>query len=159
MDRFSPFLHNGLVSFIVRISLPVVLFFGSLFLAMPLSAKTKTSSPATTDHDYVSALAVANRFLNAWQTQDIEKGLILLTDSAKHQTSEEHLQTFFSPGGDTQRAYELRGGNKLKDGRYSFPVTLLEIVSAQEHKWTHPRYSRIFVIKAGKDDWVIDKLP
>ena len=159
MDPLTRFLHNGLVSLPLRISLPVLLLCGLLSFATHISAKTKPSPAASADHDYVLALAAANHLLNAWETQDSERGLVLLTDAAKHQSSEDRLQAFFSPSSATQRAHEIRGGKKLKDGRYGFPVTLFEIAAGQERKWTHPRFSRILVIKAGKDDWVIDKLP
>jgi hypothetical protein len=151
------FQHNGLVSFFLR-TLWAVLFFGLVSFALPFSGKTKPSPPVSADRDYVLALAAANRFLDAWEAQDSEKGVILLSETAKHQVSEESLQTFFAPGPVT-RAYEIREGKKLKDGRYSFSVNLFEIAAGHDHKWTQSRFSHLFVINAGKDDWVIDKLP
>src|SRR5512143_2802276 len=59
--------------------------------------KAKTAS-ATVDPDYVSALATANRFLHAWQVQDHETGVLMLTDAAKQHLSEERLDAFFSAG-------------------------------------------------------------
>lgn len=109
--------------------------------------------------EYIAALGVANRFLNVWQTQDYEKGLLLLDDAAKHQMSEERLQGYFSPHPPAERACEIGRGVKLKDGRYSFPVALLEKLSGEVRKPVHPRTSHIIVSKAGKDDWVVDKLP
>jgi hypothetical protein len=131
---------------------------GLTFAASPLSAKSK-HSPATSllDRDYVSALASANRFLNAWQTQDHEAGIILLTDAAKQQVSEDRMQAFFAPGSSIQEGYEISRGKKLKPGRYIFPVALFEI--GPDHKWVHPRFSQIVVVNTGKDDWAIDKLP
>ena len=128
-----------------------------LTAAQPLPAKSK-AAPALTS-DYVAALGVANRFLDAWQTQDYEKGLLLLSATAKRQMPEEQLQVYFSPHPAPERACEIGRGKKLKDGRYSFPVNLMETASGQDHKPTHPRASHIIVIKAGKDDWVVDKLP
>jgi hypothetical protein len=130
---------------------------GLTFTASPLSAKSKHSTTGLIDREYVAALACANRFLAAWQTQDHENGIILLTDSAKHQVSEDRLQAFFTPGSSIQQGYEISRGKKLKPGRYSFPVTLFEIGS--DHKWVHPRSSQIVVVNTGKDDWAVDKLP
>jgi hypothetical protein len=126
--------------------------------AIPLSAKSK-HSPATSllDREYVAALSSANRFLTAWQTQDHEAGIILLTDNAKHQVSEDSLQAFFAPGSEIQQGYEINRGKKLGAGRYVFPVALFEV--GPDHKWVHPRFAQIVVVNTGKDDWAIDKLP
>jgi len=105
----------------------------------------------------VAALACANRFLTAWQTQDHETGILLLTDAAKHQISEDRLQAFFAPGSAIQQGYEISRGKKLKPGRYTFPVALFEI--GPDHKWVHPRFTQIIVVNSSKDDWAVDKLP
>ncbi len=133
------------------------LLFCLLVVNPSLSAKAKSSASTAADSDYVSALAAANRFLYAWQTQDHETGLLMLTDAAKHQTSEDRLQEFFSPGPGTQHAFEISQGKKLKAGRYTFPVALFGI--REDQRWIHPRFSQIIVIRTGKDDWAIDKLP
>ena len=131
---------------------------GLTFTASPLSAKSKHPSTASLlDREYVAALASANRFLAAWQTQDHEAGIILLTDAAKHQISEDRLQAFFAPGSQIQEGYEISRGKKLAAGRYAFPVALFEV--GPDHKWMHPRFSQIVVVNTGKDDWAIDKLP
>jgi hypothetical protein len=131
---------------------------GLIFAANPLSAKNKHSAATgLLDREYVSALASANRFLSAWQTQDHEAGIILLTDAAKQHVSEDRMQAFFAPGSSIQEGYEISRGKKLKPGRYVFPVALFEI--GPDHKWVHPRFSQITVVNTGKDDWAIDKLP
>jgi hypothetical protein len=118
-------------------------------------ARTNSSNA---DPNYVFALAAANRFLRAWQTQDHETGLIMLTDAAKHHSSEDRLHTFFSSESAAQPAFEINRGKKLKAGRYSFPVVLFDVASAPR-KSHYPRRSQIVVVKTGKDDWAIDKLP
>ena len=54
--------------------------------------------PPHSDPGYISALSAANRFLQAWQNQDHETGLLMLTDDAKQHSSEEGLEAFFSSG-------------------------------------------------------------
>ena len=131
---------------------------GLPFTASPVSAKSKHPTTASLlDREYVAALASANRFLTAWQTQDHETGIILLTDAAKRQVSEDRLQAFFAPGSGIQQGYEINRGKKLGAGHYLFPVALFEV--GPDHKWVHPRFSQIVVVKTGKDDWAIDKLP
>jgi hypothetical protein len=111
----------------------------------------KRSDPA-----YTSALAAANHFLQAWQNRDQETGLFMLTDVAKHHSSEDDLQSFFSSGSDA--AYEIARGKKLKAGRYSFPITLFALHFSAV-KSSRPQRSEIIVVRAGKDEWAIDKLP
>ena len=108
------------------------------------------------DPAYVSALSAANRFLQAWQNQDHETGLLMLTDAAKQHSSEDRLEVFFSSGSDS--AYEIARGKKLKAGRYAFPVTLFAFHSGTT-KTERPQKSEIVVVRTGKDEWAIDKLP
>ena len=65
-----------------------------LFVSGAAAGKGKTSSHVLS-REYVEALAAANRFLHAWQSQDHEGGLLMLTDEAKRRASEDRLQKFF----------------------------------------------------------------
>ena len=108
------------------------------------------------DLGYISALAAANRFLQAWQNQDHETGLLMLTDDAKQHSSEDRMESFFSSG--TDAAYEIARGRKIKTGRYSFPVILFPFHSGTI-KSDRPQKSEIVVVRTGKDEWAIDRLP
>ena len=92
----------------------------------------------------------------AWQNQDHETGLLMLTDTAKQNCSQDRLEIFFSSGSDA--AYEIARGRKMKVGRYSFPVTLFTSRSGTGNS-VHPQKSEIVVIRASRDEWAIDKLP
>jgi hypothetical protein len=107
------------------------------------------------DPGYTPALAAANRFLQAWQSQDHETGLLMLTDAAKQYNPEDRLESCFSGGLDA--AYEIRRGKKLKAGRYAFPVTLF--TSHSDNRLPRPYESQIIVVRACRDDGAIDKLP
>jgi hypothetical protein len=145
----------------VNIRLCVFIF----LLLCPLTFAKKKNTPlpepphsaTATDSDYVAALSAANHFLQAWQTQDHEAGLLLLTDFAKNVTSEDQLEKMLSPGTSTPRGYQIARGKKLNAGRYTFPVTLYEVTGP--HKPLRTRNSQIIVVHTGKDDWAIDKLP
>lgn len=128
-----------------------------LLLLLPAAAKSK-GAPTAPDPEYVSALATANRFLHAWQSQDHETGLLMPTDTAKRHTSEDHLDAFFSPGESVAEGFEITRGKKLKAGRYVFPVALWQTGPGKNRK-PRPRFSEIIVVRTGKDDWAIDKLP
>jgi hypothetical protein len=129
-----------------------------LLFAVPLGARTKPTTAPPADADYISALATANRFLYAWQTQDQETGILMLTDQLKQHTPEERMEAFFT-GLGAQHAFEVGRGKKLGPGRYSFPVALFSPAEAPGRKRTHPAVSEVVVSRAGKNDWAIDKLP
>jgi hypothetical protein len=127
-------------------------------LAAWATAKTRPSPslPTRSDPGYVSALAAANRFLQAWQNQDHETGLLMLTDTAKQNSSQDRLELFFSSGSGT--AYEIARGRKLKAGCYAFPISLFAFHSGTNES-NRPHRSEIVVVRTGKDEWAIDKLP
>jgi hypothetical protein len=136
----------------LRVRFVMLLSFLVLGSGLVLARAKPKAGPV--DSDYVPALAAADRFLQAWQAQDQEDGLPMLTDGAKQHWSEERLQEFFSAG--ESAAYQISGGKKLKAGRYAFPVGLLSSgVRGQVRK----RFSEIIVTRTGGQDWAVDKLP
>jgi hypothetical protein len=143
------------------VALPLIVVSLALQASTVSIAKTRhsTSSPSlapTPDPGYASALAAANRFLQAWQNQDHETGLLMLTDTAKQSSSEDRLEVFFTSGHDA--AYEITRGKKLKAGSYAFPVALFTSAAGMTNA-ARPQRSQIVVVRAGQDEWAIDKLP
>jgi hypothetical protein len=104
------------------------------------------------DPSYSSALAAANRFLHAWQSQDHETGIMMLTDAARQQVSSDKLQEFFSPG--DHAAYEIERGRRVNGGEFVFPVVLFGTAETSQ-----PRVSRLVIMRSGKDEWVVNRLP
>jgi len=141
---------------LIRLAFPSLLFF--TLPTMPLAGKSRGSIRSAVDQDYISALATADRFLQAWQTRDEEAGILLLTDRVKQRTRQNAVQEFFSSGAITRESFEIGRGRKLGSNRYQFPVTLFHKPSGHAHKWMHPRTSALVVVRAGSD-WAIDKLP
>ena len=129
----------------------------SALVPEPLGARSKPSAPAV-DPDYVFALSAANQFLYAWQTNDRETVILMLTDSMKQKTREEVLSNFFSPAGTGSQSFEIGRGRKVGTGRYKFPVTLFQKF-ASANKRISPQVSTLVVVRAGKNDWAIDRLP
>jgi len=132
---------------------------GFIFLCVVLALPARrgfarTKVKAVPDADYVAALSAANHFLAAWQTRDHESGLLMLTDEAKKHTTEDRLTEFFS-GNSSQQAFVISAGKKIANGRYEFPIALLE---STDHS-VHRRFSHITVIRTGKDEWAVDTLP
>ena len=129
----------------------------TLFLSASAIARNKhLPARAAPDRGYASALAAANRFLQAWQNQDHESGLLMLTDAAKQNSSQDRMEAFFASGSDS--AYEIARGKKVMEGRYIFPVTLFPSQPVAP-KSNQSQRSEIVVVRAGKDDWAIDNLP
>jgi hypothetical protein len=122
-----------------------------LFLLSPLAAKTRPA-PAL-DPGYVAALAAADRFLQAWQSGDVESGLVMLTGHAKEAATTDAVDKFFSS--TPPSAYEIGRGKLLKRGRYEFPVVLVSVSKNRGHR----RFSSIVVVDTGRNDWAVDKLP
>jgi hypothetical protein len=121
---------------------------------LPSPARTRPASRAALDDNYISALAVANRFLHAWQSHDQETVVLLLSNAAKQHCPEDRLDKFFSS--DSQAAYEIGRGKKIQPGRFSFPISFFGMHGAS---FTRPRYTELVVVKTGKTDWAIDRLP
>lgn len=139
----------------VKIRLATCLFLLTIFTVL-LSARsnthpTKQSTPS--DPGYVFALAAANRFLHAWQTGDVENGMVLLSNGLRRSQNAEQVEQFFSNA--TNRAFEITRG-KGHSGRYSFPVVL---VTPRGSSRITRKFSEIVLIDTGKNDWVVDKLP
>jgi len=123
-----------------------------LILLFSLGAAAHAPRPTPPDSSYVLALAAANRFLGAWQTGDLETGMVLVSDHARHAQNPEKFEEFFSGRGG--RGFEITRG-KGNRGRYSFPVILVTTQGSAVRR----RTSQIVVVNTGKDDWVVDKLP
>jgi hypothetical protein len=133
------------VSLILWLSLP----------SPPSLLAAKTPPARTLEPGYVVALAAANHFLQAWQSGDVENGLVLLSSHAKETATTGGVEKFFSHLGPG--AYEIGRGKLLKRGRYMFPVVL--IIGASENIRAGRRFSSLVMVETGQNDWAVDKLP
>jgi len=124
--------------------------------ALPLLARPNQTA---VEEDYISALATASRFLQAWQAQDQENVILMLSDHLREHTSESSIEEFVSPSSASNQAYELGRGRKLAPGRYQFPVTLFTLRAGNHPRWIQPHPSELVLVKSGGNDWFIDKLP
>jgi hypothetical protein len=132
----------------------LAIFFVLLFAITPGSlAHVHRKTRRTIDPLYGSALAAANRFLRAWQDEDQETGIMMLSDAARQNLSPDKLQSFFSPGPDA--AYEIAHGKRVNSAAYKFPVVLFGASAAP----SRPRACMVIVTRSGKNDWTVDKLP
>ena len=132
---------------------PLLLVCISLSFLLPVATEARPAPGL--DPGYVPALAAADRFLQAWQSGDVEAGTVLLSSHAKEAATAEAVEKFFS--NPASAAYEISRGKLLKRGRYEFPVTLLAGPSKDGR--TRRRFSSIIVVNTGNNDWAVDKLP
>ena len=110
---------------------------------------------AAFDRDYSSALATADRFLHAWQSQDAESGILLLSDRARQHTEETLVHDFFFA--ERSGSFEIGRGRKVTPGRYEFPVALFAS-DAGPTRESRPKTVSLIVVKVGHD-WAVDQLP
>jgi hypothetical protein len=132
-------------------SLPLILVV--LFLLQVSSAKAKPAP--TLGPGYLPALAAADRLLQAWQSGDVENGMVLLTRHGKDVATADVIENFFSK--ERPSAYEIGRGKLLKRGRYEFPVVLVTANAKNLH--LRRRFSSVVVVNTGNHDWAVDKLP
>ena len=120
-----------------------------------LAGEAKTVRPAALDSSYISALAAADRYLQAWQSADMELGLALLSGHAKEIVTTDTLEKIFTAAGPL--SYEIGRGKQRKRGRYEFPVVLVGPGPSGAPVRRH--FSNIAVVDTGNNDWAVDKLP
>src|SRR5882672_7789254 len=138
------------ISQTVRIRLPVaVLLLASLPTWAAGTRKRHPNPSAPSNPDYMVALATANRFLHAWQTDDLETGTLLLSDRVRHSQDPEKFEQFFA--GSSGRAFEISRGQG-NPGRYHFAVVLVSTTGTRMRR----RSCEIILINTGKNDWVVD---
>jgi hypothetical protein len=122
---------------------------------MPAWSRSRTHSAKQeipTEAGYVFALAAANHFLHAWQTGDLESGMVLLSNGLRQSQNADQMEQFFSSS--TIHSFEITSGHG-HPGHYTFPIVL---VTPRGSRITR-KLSEITLIEAGKNDWVVDKLP
>jgi hypothetical protein len=133
-----------------RVLIPFLFF---LSICPVLFAHAHKNTPRAIDPLYGSTLAAANRFLHAWQAEDHETGIMMLSDSARQNVSPDKLQSFFSPGPDA--AYEIARGKRVNSAAYEFPVVLFGASGTPAHR----HICTVIVTRSGKNEWFVDRLP
>jgi len=122
---------------------------------LPSASTARTRSEPGLNPEYVAALSAADRFLQAWQSNDTENGVALLTSGAKNVATTDGIDRFFS--NPAPSAYEIGRGKLLKHGRYEFPVVL--VLGASNRSRIRRRFSTVVMVNTGSNDWAVDKLP
>jgi hypothetical protein len=128
-----------------------------VLLTAPLWARSHShpgKPDVPSDPGYVFALGAANHFLHAWQTGDVEDGMVQLSDGIRRSHNADNLEQFFSNGNGKDRSFEIARG-RGHSGLYSFPVVLVAVRGNHVTR----KSSEITVVETGKNDWVVDKLP
>jgi hypothetical protein len=139
----------------VKIRFAACFFLLAIFLTVSVPARSNDhpgKQADASDPGYAFALGAANHFLHAWQTGDVENGMVLLSDHIRRTQNPDQLEHFFSNA--TDRAFEITRGHGHR-GRYSFPVVLVTTRGSHVTR----KFSEIIMVETGKNDWVVDKLP
>jgi hypothetical protein len=93
--------------------------------------------------------------LQAWQSGDVENGMVLLSTHAKDSATTDVVEKFFS--NPEPSAYEINRGKLVRAGRYEFPIVL--VTGSAKNAHPRRRFSSIIVVNTGNNDWAVDKLP
>src|SRR4029077_15918978 len=113
------------VSISVKMTLAACFYLLTFFLTMPAWARGRSHPPKQenpSDPGYVLALRAANHFLHAWQTGDVETGMVLLGDGLRHTQSADKLEEAFSHA--SHAALEITRVH-VQQGLYSYAVVRL----------------------------------
>jgi hypothetical protein len=106
-----------------RIPLERALVLLLLTIAAPLTARTRAApARSAVDQEYIAALATANRFLQAWQSQDQETGILLLSDKVKGQTAESTCNRSSHVPTTRKRLTKSAAGENSKQAGTFFPL-------------------------------------
>ena len=123
----------------------------------PICLEAKTRPASVPGASYISALAAADHFLQAWQTGDVEAGMVLLSAHAKESARAEAVKEFFS--NPESQAYEIVRGKVMSRDRYEFAVVLFTSTDGSKNRRSHRRFASLIVVNTGPNDWQVDKLP
>ena len=80
--------------------------------------------------------------------------MVLLSDGLRHSQNADQIEDFFSNEKTKIRSFEITVGHG-HPGHYTFPIVL---VTPRGSHITR-KFSEITMVEAGKNDWVVDKLP
>lgn len=78
---------------------------------------------------------------------------MMLSDHAREHVSPDQLQQFFSPAANA--AYEIEHGKRRKSDVYEFPVVLFGTANSSKRAY----FGQIRIVRAGKDDWMVERIP
>jgi len=82
--------------------------------------------------------------------------ILLLSDRLKQHIVETTLDSHLNSKAKPQ-SFEIGRGKKLRSDRYQFPIALFPAPS--NVRTMRPQMATLLVIKTGKNEWAIDKLP
>ena len=112
------------------------------------------------DDDYVRALAVANRFCQAWRQRRYAAGKALLTRRLVRQHPEQRLRDLIAgPHNPRHAAFEVFGGRRLGPGRFEFSVRLFLRFVGESEQRIETLAERIVLVRDGSGTWRVDDFP
>lgn len=108
----------------------------------------------------IPALAVANRYLEAWRLRQGEVGLKLLSPRLRRSISRDDLLAeIVGLSNPHHAAYEVWGGRRVGRRGFAFSVRLYEDYTGHPMSGSPPPPSRIVLVETAGGDWQVDRLP
>ena len=121
-----------------------------------------STRPAETpyDADYLAALAIADRFCEAWRAGDVGVGRMLLTRRLIRQHSDQRINDAIAARGNPRHeAFEIFDGQRLADGRFAFRVRLFLSYAGQSGQRIETPVELIIVAPGEDGQWRVDGFP
>jgi hypothetical protein len=129
-------------------------------LAAPPPTDTQpadTQTPTVYDEHYLGALAIADRFCEAWRAGDVSVGRMLLDRRLVRRYSDQQINDAI---GDTpnprHEAFEIFDGERIGDGRFAFQVRLFLRYTGQGAERIEAPVERLVVALGADGQWRVD---
>jgi hypothetical protein len=124
-------------------------------LAMPVWAgKPESVSPSAA---YVSALRVADAFLQAWATGDADAGFSLVSQRLRADTAEAEIRQYLEGLSNPHHmCFEVGAGTEVDSTRLAFPVVFYDYYLGEPGAYRHAGSLEVVREPGG---WRVDALP
>jgi len=118
------------------------------------------SSDGSDAGGYAPALASANAFCRAWQSQDYLAAKKLFSAALLERHAVGRLVSAVQGATNHKHvAYEISRGRRLEDGRYEFPVRLYVRYTGQMSDRQETIDARVVVVSDAAGLWRLDEIP
>ncbi len=129
----------------------------------PKTPKPKPAQSKTTlDEDYITAMAAANDFCQAWQHGYLATARSLMTKRLIRKHPDDRIRdAIISPAPNNPRhgAYQILSGQKLADGKVQFKVRLIFTYTGTMEDRIEAPVEKIVLIRDDKGQWRVDYFP
>jgi len=126
----------------------------------PVAGPASRRSAKSYDADYLSALAAANQFCQAWRERDVDTAKALLSDRIRRTFSNQRIADALSgPSNPRHAAYEVSDGNRGPRGTIAFRLRLFYRYAGQAQDRIEAPVTSIVLYRDESGAWLVDRFP